>query len=89
MQAAEQLRPLWRAMHEQHSYPEYDAEWKHIVHFFACATRMVPMPPRKAPLVAVLPLSNESAPSGEAQSTAFSSEPAVPHPADATAMLMD
>lgn len=39
VQAAEQLRPIWRSMHEQHSYPEYDAEWARVVLIFSCASR--------------------------------------------------
>ncbi|KAI3438015.1 hypothetical protein D9Q98_000458 [Chlorella vulgaris] len=44
-QVAEQLRPLWRNMHEQHLYPEFDPEWRHAMLIFACASRLAPMPP--------------------------------------------
>lgn len=61
MQPAEQLRPIWRGMHEQHSYPEYDAEWSRVVLIFSCASRshLVPSgasspPPQDTPAAAML-----------------------------------
>jgi cyclin A len=60
-QAAEQLRPIWRGMHEQHSYPEYDAEWSRVVLIFSCVSRshLLPSgasspPPQDTPAAAML-----------------------------------
>lgn len=85
-QAAEQLRPLWRGMYEEHSYPEYDAEWRQAVLAFSCASRLVPMPPQPARTKSLS--SAVSVAPGEA-GTEASDSPAPPQPVDASAMLID
>lgn len=76
-QAAEQLRPIWRSMHEQHSYPEYDAQWKRAVLIFSCASRA-----HLGPAAALVPAASTSS----SDSTA---SPPPPQPLDASAMLID
>lgn len=63
-------------MHEQHSYPEYDAEWKRAVLIFSCASRAhlgVPPP----------------APDASAPHRSRTASPPPPQPQDASAMLID
>lgn len=75
--AAEQLRPIWRGMHEAHSYPEYDAEWKRAVLLFSCASRA-----HLGPAAAMLA-------GGDSATTSGTDSPQLPQPQDATAMLID
>ncbi|PSC71048.1 chitin deacetylase-like isoform e [Micractinium conductrix] len=85
-QAAEQLRPIWRGMHEAHSYPEFDEEWKRAVLIFSCASRAhmsppgAPEPPRS--------LGAAAADAG-APARAASPAPPQPQPQDSAAMLVD
>lgn len=84
-QAAEQLRPLWRGMYEEHSCPEYEAEWRHAVLAFSCASRLAPMPtqpPRTQPV-------KGAASALSAAGVEASDLPAPPQPTDASAMLTD
>lgn len=85
-QAAEQLRPIWRGLHEQHSYPEFEAEWRRAVNIFSCASRayLVPPPPGCDGLPAAMGSSAVPTSSGGSDS------PPAPAPHDSAApMLID
>ena len=86
LQAAEQLRPIWRGMHEQHSYPEFDAEWKKAGLIFSCASRLnltpVDTPPAPPALISAAPASGAAAAGSRTES------PEPPHPLDAAAAAM-
>ncbi|KAL4437486.1 hypothetical protein ABPG77_003467 [Micractinium sp. CCAP 211/92] len=84
-QGAEQLRPIWRSLHEQHSYPEYEAEWRRAVNIFSCASRSYLVPPPPGCVSA-----DSKGSSAEPANSAGSDSPAAPAPHDAAApMLVD
>lgn len=85
LQGAEQLRPIWRSLHEQHSYPEYEAEWRRAVNIFSCASRSYLVPPPPGCVSA-----DSKGSSAEPANSAGSDSPAAPAPHDAAApMLVD
>ena len=47
LQAAEQLRPLWRADHDTQpeAYPEYAEEWARLLSIFSSCCRLLPAAP--------------------------------------------
>lgn len=87
-QSAEQLRPIWRGLHEQHSYPEFEAEWRRAVFIFSCASRahLAPPPAGCSSAAAV----GSSALPTSSSGSAGSDSPAAPAPHDTPApMLVD
>ncbi|KAL4452109.1 hypothetical protein ABPG75_007771 [Micractinium tetrahymenae] len=85
-QAAEQLRPIWRGLHEQHSYPEYEAEWRRAILIFSCASRAHLAPPPSG-CDGTAAQGSSAVPSSGSAGT---DSPAAPAPQDtATPMLVD
>lgn len=99
LQPAEQLRPIWRSLHEQHSYPEFNPEWKRAVLIFSCASRAHLAPPPPQPDACSVGSAERIGSSGGAATgsagapqpaaSAGSASPAPPHPQDSSAMLVD
>jgi hypothetical protein len=88
LQAAEQLRPIWRGMHEQHSYPEFDAEWKKAGLIFSCASRLNLAPTATPPAPPALISAAPAPASGTAAAGSRTESPEPPHPLDAAAAAM-